>query len=246
MSPRRYARRHPEIFNPVEQERLAAGVRAALAEVRSPAREALDFGCGTGNVTRHLLAAGAQVVAADVSERNLAHVARRFGVETLHLDGGPLPRERFDLVAAYSVLHHIPDYLAALDDLAAALRPGGVLYLDHEAHEAAWQPDGCVAAYRAALAEHWRWRRLAAPRKIARRVWREVHPRSFFGAEGDLHVWPWDHIEWDRVVERLEALGLEVVRRDDHLGYTAGEPRAVWERFRDRCADMTALTARRR
>ena len=250
VSPKRYARRHPEIFNPVEQARLAASLAAAMddATTGTDPLVALDLGCGTGNLTRHLLDAGAQVVAADVNERNLASVQARFGVETLQLNGTDLSNvddASFDLVAAYSVLHHIPDYLAALDECARVLRPGGVLYIDHESHENTWDPHGCVQHFRTELGVYWRWRRFLAPRKILRRAWRAVHPKSFFGIEGDIHVWAWDHIEWDEVIARLEASGCEIVRRDDYLHFNSSEPRVVWERWRERCADMTCLVARR-
>src|SRR5207248_1798095 len=113
-SHRRYDRRHPEIFNPIEQARMHDELGRALAEVRdggSPPR-ALDLGCGTGNVTRHLLELGASVLAADVSPEFLAAITRTFGdtgrVETLQLNGRDLTGladASIDVVCAYSVLH---------------------------------------------------------------------------------------------------------------------------------------------
>ena len=57
-------------------------VRTAFAGAR-----VLDFCCGSGNLTRHLLELGFEVVAADVSERFLALVERRF-------EGAPLTTTR--------------------------------------------------------------------------------------------------------------------------------------------------------
>ena len=60
----RYDGNHPEIYNDIEQRRLAQAVdRAASAAPRRGARRvrALDVGCGTGNLTGHLIRAGATV-----------------------------------------------------------------------------------------------------------------------------------------------------------------------------------------
>jgi len=43
--------------------------------------------------------------------------------------GGCLPRGAYDAVFSYQVLHHLEDWRGALRRLAAALRPGGRLYL---------------------------------------------------------------------------------------------------------------------
>src|SRR5689334_13190550 len=69
----KYEARHDEIFNDVEQARLAQALRKALGAVLTDSDQikALDFGCGSGNLTKHLLALGVDVVAADVSPRFL-------------------------------------------------------------------------------------------------------------------------------------------------------------------------------
>ena len=44
----------------------------------------------------------------------------------------PFPDRHFGFAATYSVLHHIPDYLEAVRELARVVDVGGVLYIDHE------------------------------------------------------------------------------------------------------------------
>ena len=64
-----YDGRHDDIFNEIEQARLAGTVGEAVAAIRggnSAPPRALDIGAGTGNLTRHLLEGGAQVTAGDV------------------------------------------------------------------------------------------------------------------------------------------------------------------------------------
>jgi SAM-dependent methyltransferase len=267
---RAYERRHPEIFNDHEQQRLARALAAAAAEVRSAgdigARPcALDLGCGTGNLTKRLLEAGCDVLAADVSPHFLRIVDKRYRgsgrVRTVRLSGVDLrgiEDESVDLVAAYSVLHHIPDYVGVLDEVERVLRPGGVVFLDHEVTEAFWEPDGCVVAFHRALQEHalarpglWnparrRWQRFLIPSNYVHRVRRMLDKTYPFGVEGDIHVWASDHVEWPLLDERLEALGFETLHREDYLGYSAEYPRELYDEWTGRCADMRLLVARKR
>jgi SAM-dependent methyltransferase len=255
----RYDRRHPEIFNPVEQGRL----RAALERVRREAsgKRALDFGCGSGNLTRQLLELGLDVTAADLLPQFLRTVERRFGVRTLRLNGRDLagvPDGSFDVVAAYSVLHHIPDYLAAVRELARVAAPGGIVYIDHEANDGFFDPDGCGYHLRMDWLRHrrerpgfWnperrRWQRYLMPSKYALGMRLLFDPDYLFGSEGDIHVWAEDRIEWDRVIEALRDAGCAVAWREDYLNYNPDYPDDLYEAYRERgCSDMTALAARR-
>lgn len=260
---RLYDRRHPEIFNDIEQARLRAELSAVVASAPGSPPRALDLGVGTGNVTAHLLAEGARVTAADVSPHFLGRVRRRFGdrVETVQLNGIDLEGlldASYDIVTAYSVLHHIPDYLAILDEIARVLRPGGVIYLDHEVNDEFWRKDGCVAEFRSAVdrREHeapgpwnpkrWRWQRFLVPGNYVMRVRLTFDPHYRFGSEGDIHTWELDHVEWAEVKARLLALGLEVTHVRDYLHYSSAYPDDLWREYRDRgCTDMRTLIARR-
>lgn len=269
---RRYDRKHPEIFNPVEQRRLHRALEAALGELRTgadPAR-ALDLGCGTGNLTGHLLELGAGVVAADVSPEFLETVRRRHGatgrVQTFQLNGtdlGGLPDGSLDLVCAYSVLHHIPDYLAAIDEICRVLAPGGIAYLDHEANHNFWDKSSCfwdllraTEDARVVRQNRWNgrgwwhpdvkaWQRYLQPSRYVLRLRQTVNPAYPWDVEGDIHVWDHDHIEWDRVEERLLRGGCEIVSRVDYLNYSSDYPDEVWARFRDSCTNMRLTVARR-
>jgi ubiquinone/menaquinone biosynthesis C-methylase UbiE len=265
-SHRRYERRHPEIFNPIEQERLRHALRDAIELARDTGRTALgvlDLGCGSGNVTAHLVELGAHVTAADVSPSFLTTIERRFGptgVRTLRLNGVDLSNvedDTFDLITAYSVLHHIPDYLRMIEEIARVLRPGGIVFIDHEVNENFWEP-GCVASFRTALHEdtlaqpRWwnpvrkRWQRFLIPANYVRRAKLAINPEWYWGIEGDIHVWPEDHIEWDKIEAQLRSHDCDVVRRDDYLGFHAGYALTVYERFSETCSDMRLIMARKR
>lgn len=269
---RRYDRKHPEIFNPVEQGRLHTELGGALSEIRSASERprALDLGCGTGNITNHLLELGARVVAADVSPEFLNTVNRRYGatgrVETLRLNGedlSGLPDGSVDLVCAYSVLHHIPDYLGAVDEISRVLARGGIAFLDHEANDNVWASQSCFADMLRALLEarvarqnRWngrawwnpdlkRWQRFLMPSRYHLKIRQMINPAYPWDVEGDIHVWEHDHIEWNKVEDRLLAGGCELVRRQDYLNYSSEYPAEVWERFRDSCTNMRLVVARR-
>lgn len=247
---RKYEALHGEIFNEVEQARLRSTLEAARDAMRSEAEplQALDFGCGSGNLTRHLLALGLEVTAADVSEGFLDLVGSRYPAErlqTFQLNGrdlGGLADDSFDLVATYSVLHHIPDYLAAVAEMARVCKPGGVVVIDHEPCEAYWAPNPEYDAFRKA-ALRFDWRKYLTPSNYLHRLRRVFDPRH--SNEGDIHVWPDDHIEWDRIKAVMAASGFEIAVEEDYLLYRSLYRPDVYERYAGRCADMKAMIFRK-
>lgn len=255
-----YDASHPEIFNPVEQARLAAAVRDVLAACASPdgAPRVLDVGAGTGNLSAHFLEAAATVVSADVSPGCLRVMAERFRATGRHavqlIDGrtlGVFADASFDVVACYSVLHHVPDYVALVGEMARVVRPGGLVYIDHERHDASWHdPVRAQCMRELHVFPPKRWTRFLDPRKYWNRLrprlqWQRWFDRRWM-PEGDLHIWPDDHIEWARVEARARAAGVvpELVR--DHLLFEAHYDRAAWERWKDRVTDYRMWVGRKR
>jgi ubiquinone/menaquinone biosynthesis C-methylase UbiE len=250
---------HPEIFNAEEQDRVARAVRDVLAACANgpvPHR-VLDVGAGTGNLTAHFLAAGAHVVSADVSPGCLRVVADRCGATGRHatqlLDGRSLSvfaDGAYDVAACYSVLHHVPDYLTLVAEMARVVRPGGVLYIDHERHDASWTDP----AYAQFMDEAWvfpakRWIRFINPRNYWNRLRPLLEWQRWFNKrwmpEGDLHIWPDDHIEWARVEARARDWGMTPVIVRDYLLYDANLDRGVWERWRGRLTDHRMWVGRK-
>jgi 2-polyprenyl-3-methyl-5-hydroxy-6-metoxy-1,4-benzoquinol methylase len=146
----KYEETHGEIFNVVEQERLSLCLKQALTYVETAPdiKVALDYGCGSGNLTRHLLGMNLRVVSADISRKFLTMITQRYNdtgrSNTLVLNGKDLSGigdNQFDFVGVYSVLHHVPDYLPIIREMIRVLRPGGIIYMDHEANESYWAGD---------------------------------------------------------------------------------------------------------
>ena len=97
--------------------------------------QVLEYGCGTGMVSRALSPHVAAIMAVDTSPQMLEVLRQKArdekigNIETLahDLTMQPLPDKDFDLVMSSMTLHHIPDVEALLIQFFAALKPGGYL-----------------------------------------------------------------------------------------------------------------------
>lgn len=252
-----YEQKHGDIFNVIEQQRLHDALRRAVNAIQtgSQSMTGLDYGCGSGNLTRHLIDLNIQTVSADVTGNFLELVTARFGCtglsSTLRLNGEDLsnvPDDRFDLVATYSVLHHVPDYLRIVEEMCRVVKPGGVLYIDHEV----------TATYYERSVVYAEFLRKARPRVNLKRyvcllldvkgythIFRRLRdPR--YRREGDIHVWPDDHIRWDDIERILGTHGFETVFTQDYLLCKGSYDQQVYHEYKDRCADERVLIARKR
>jgi SAM-dependent methyltransferase len=102
----------------------------------------LDIGCGTGFVISLLADTFREIHGIDPTPAMMAKVDTTAGNVTLHegvAEELPFEDASFDLVTAYSVLHHLEDHRPALAEAARVLKPGGVLYVDLEPNRAFWR-----------------------------------------------------------------------------------------------------------
>ena len=249
-----YDRRHDEIYNEVEQQRLRDAIQLALSSVRTDShrKRAFDLGCGAGNLTRHFLAEQCLVTAADVTPSFVSMVT---ALDAEHVDGlilngldlSNVPDESYDIAATYSVLHHIPDYLGIVREMARIVKPGGIVLIDHEWSADNWRPSPTLLEYRS---------RTERPRtlqwyssRLFRLGWWLTRWKQLFNPryqeEGDIHVWPDDHIEWDAVEHTLVQANCVIIQSEDYLLYEPHVDLKVYDQYRHQCSNMHFCVAQK-
>jgi len=125
-----------ELDNPFTRTNRAAVILSNL-DLR-PGMIVLDMGCGPGRLTvplARMLGAQGRVVAVDIQAGMLRAAqarARQAGLENIEFvqagaGEGKLGKARFDRALLVTVLGEIPDRQAAMNELFAALKPGGIL-----------------------------------------------------------------------------------------------------------------------
>jgi glycosyltransferase involved in cell wall biosynthesis/ubiquinone/menaquinone biosynthesis C-methylase UbiE len=247
---KKYASVHGEIFNVLEQKRLLLALKKSLREINTDSErlKALDYGCGSGNLTRHLLNLNFNVVAADVSSHFLEIVRQQFSsdrLSTLILNGrdlGSLENDSIDFITVYSVLHHIPDYLAAITELARVCKPGGIIYLDHEPTDQYWLGNPLYEEFQK-KALRTDWGKYLVFSNYVGKVRRWFNPK--YSNEGDIHVWPDDHVEWQHIEDTLRALGFEVVLSEDYLLCKKLYRSDIFRKYEKLCADTRLMVFRK-
>ena len=249
----KYEKIHGEIYNPIEQRRLHEQLKQAIGYIKTSLaqKDALDFGCGSGNLTEHMLDLGLYVTASDISEKFLALVKEKYGhtnkLKTLKINGQDLSNienNQFDFVATYSVLHHIPDYFQAIEELIRVTKRGGIIYLDHENNESFWGENKEYSEFIGRVKEEKDWRRFFKLSKYINKVKKLFNPK--FQAEGDIHVWPNDHIEWGKIKKLLANYGCEIVLEKDYLLYKKGYSENIYNDYKNKCSDVKVLVARKK
>ncbi|CAM3879051.1 class I SAM-dependent methyltransferase [Smaragdicoccus niigatensis] len=106
-----------------------------------PGWHCLEVGAGGGTIA-HWLSERAMVTATDLDTRFVEPLASEMLLVSRHdIREDPLPPAEFDLIHTRLVLEHLPERLAIIDKLIAALKPGGVLVVeDYDWTSFGWTP----------------------------------------------------------------------------------------------------------
>lgn len=141
-----------------ELREVAAGLRA-----RGLPESWLDIGSGHGSFVQHVLAWGFDVTATEMSEPSYAHLVQwygdsdRFRAVLISDDGPPAPAgTTYSAISGISVLHHIPDYLAAIDALVSGHLAEGGSFVSFQ--DPLWYPSVGRPTRAAAKSAYYAWR----------------------------------------------------------------------------------------
>ena len=125
-----------ELDNPLFRNNSARAIVGHLE--LQPGMKVLDFGCGPGRLTLPLaqqVGPQGEVTALDIQAGMLRRVQEKARAAELNnirylqaaAGEGQLASEQFDRAVLVTVLGEIPDRVAALKEIFAALKPGGIL-----------------------------------------------------------------------------------------------------------------------
>lgn len=135
---------------------LAAGSATILARAAvGPGMRVLDAGCGAGRLTlpaADRVGASGEVVALDVQPGMLEMVEKRVGASGAtnvrprqgRLGEGVVEPSHYDRILLVTVLGEAADRRAVLDELATALKPGGILSITEILLDPHYQRPGTV------------------------------------------------------------------------------------------------------
>ena len=104
--------------------------RYAFAARFASQKKALDLGCGTGYGTALLAQSAASAMGVDLAPEAIDYAASHYpSAEFLRCSAAavPLPPASFDLITAFEVIEHLPDWRALLTEARRLLQPNGML-----------------------------------------------------------------------------------------------------------------------
>jgi ubiquinone/menaquinone biosynthesis C-methylase UbiE len=248
-----YDKNHYEIYNSYEQKRIDKTLKKLLGFFKNTKIEVLDFGAGTGNLTLKFLKHDCWVIACDVSSKSLEIIkeknnSKKLKVVTFNGEKLPFPDNSFDIVAVYSVLHHIPNYLYGIGEMIRVIKPGGLIYIDHEANENKWIDNEKLKEYYS-LAKYNKYEEILRLIKTGKFITskfitsyfkkRFINPR--YKSEGDIHVWEDDHIEWNKIKNLIFEGGCEIFHEENYLLYYPKIKLEKYNYFKNKCNDTKLI-----
>lgn len=128
----------PEEIQARAAELIVETTAATTSETRF-----FEHGIGSGRIALPLVRRGFDFTGVDVSVKMLEQLranlepqhAARLHLHTADIRALPFEHDSFDVAISAHVLHLVPEWEVALDELIRVLRPGGTLCYCHEPHD---------------------------------------------------------------------------------------------------------------
>lgn len=160
-----YRTRSPHLKHLQTYGMLVSNLRSVMAEneTSTSSRHLLDVGAGDGAFVEPVLASGWSVTATEMSSSAVERLLQRYGTnknfQVIYTnEDEPLPsfEQGFRVILYASVLHHIPDYLNATDQIISRhLEPGGS-FLSFQ--DPIWYPSLTRRTYWFSKCAYYSWR----------------------------------------------------------------------------------------
>jgi SAM-dependent methyltransferase len=109
-----------------------------ITKEQLPGKLVLDAGCGNGQLTQAIAAAGANVVGIDRQPHLPPGDAHTQFVQS-DFDTPPFKPQSFDIIIANGSIHHTPDTFHSFQSLTALVKEGGRLYVWVYKKQKGWQ-----------------------------------------------------------------------------------------------------------
>lgn len=163
----------------------------------------VDLGCGPGNLLASLGGKPQEAIGVDIAAGSLERAAG-VGYVPLLADAHDVPLRSgcADIVAINGSLHHCDDMPRVLKEAARLVKPGGLLVLDHDPQQSAWNFKGI-----ALLA--WRMR-LPVYRFLKRGGHCAADDEQTWALATELHHRPGDGVSEALLRDNLEPLGFSL------------------------------------
>lgn len=183
--------------------------------------DALDYGCGWGDLTARLAAQFDRMIGVDADPARAAFAASEYApipFEPCPADGTRFADESFDVVFSVAVLPFVPDAARYLAECRRVLRPGGALVIMIPNPESMWMLGRRVRGT-PVTPESWGGG--------TRKEFRNLLQRTGFRIEdeGGFYDPPFDHVRHpgDVVISFMNAVGalLRIPGRWSYVGYRA-------------------------
>ena len=126
-------------FRPENQAKVRAVLENLARQCGSD--RMLDIGCGTGFILKIAEPFFRELHGVDLTPAMLAKVELSPKIQVSNASAESLPFEngRFNLVTAYSFLHHVEDAFVVLREACRVLKSGGICYVDLEPNKLFWE-----------------------------------------------------------------------------------------------------------